>query len=144
MLLLDLTPETIDAVARRLRTSNADRERMVAIVRHASAYDTGMDDAELRRFLGKVGAALVPDLVAVRAATGRVDDLEARAAAILGARQALSIADLAVDGTDVMRALDIRGGKIVGETLRALLERVIEDPSLNEREKLLALIGRPR
>ena len=53
--------------------------------------------------------------------------------------QALSIGDLAVGGREIMIALGIPPGPRVGEILRALLERVIEDPAANQKETLLAL-----
>lgn len=38
-----------------------------------------------------------------------------------------------------MQALDLNPGPLVGEILRRLLEQVLEDPSLNQREQLLEL-----
>ena len=49
--------------------------------------------------------------------------------------------ELAIDGKDVMRELGIPPSRRVGEVLDALLEKVVEDPSLNVRETLLALVG---
>jgi tRNA nucleotidyltransferase (CCA-adding enzyme) len=55
----------------------------------------------------------------------------------------IEIADLAVNGRDLEKA-GITGPEI-GKTLRWLLELVINDPSLNKRERLLAeLNNRPR
>ena len=51
-----------------------------------------------------------------------------------------AINGLAIGGADVMQVLGTSAGPVVGQVLRALLERVIEDPSLNERERLLALV----
>jgi putative nucleotidyltransferase with HDIG domain len=51
----------------------------------------------------------------------------------------LTLADLAVNGRDVMAALGIPPGPRVGQILARLLEAVLEDPSLNTREKLLQL-----
>jgi hypothetical protein len=44
---------------------------------------------------------------------------------------------LAIDGNQLV-AIGL-GGPAVGRVLDALLERVLDDPSLNTREKLLAL-----
>jgi tRNA nucleotidyltransferase (CCA-adding enzyme) len=52
---------------------------------------------------------------------------------------ALSIKDLAVNGKDIMD-LGIPKGPKVGETLSYLLERVLEEPSLNEKSKLEDII----
>lgn len=53
---------------------------------------------------------------------------------------ALKVGDLAIRGPDVMKALGRPAGPIVGEILRRLLERVLDDPALNTREGLLALV----
>ena len=53
---------------------------------------------------------------------------------------ALSTSDLAIDGRDVMQTLGIPPGRVIGDLLTALLEQVIDDPGLNERETLLRLL----
>jgi tRNA nucleotidyltransferase (CCA-adding enzyme) len=52
----------------------------------------------------------------------------------------LTRGDLAVTGRD-LEALGL-SGKRVGETLAALLDRVLEEPAANTREQLLALAGK--
>ena len=54
-------------------------------------------------------------------------------------RNSVHIADLAVDGKDVMRELGLRPGPDVGRVLDHLLERVLEDPQLNRSETLLEI-----
>ena len=53
-------------------------------------------------------------------------------------RDPVELGDLAVDGDD-LRAAGIPAGPLLGKILHALLERVIADPSLNTRDRLLAL-----
>lgn len=50
------------------------------------------------------------------------------------------VTDLAVNGLDVMNLLNIKPGKQVGDILKQLLEIVIDDPSVNERDTLVSLI----
>lgn len=54
-------------------------------------------------------------------------------------RQEFSVRMLAVNGRDLMRALELQPGPEVGRILTALLERVLEEPELNRREALLEL-----
>jgi len=68
-----------------------------------------------------------------------LDELLARIAQVAAAGSALGVTDLALRGDALMRELGISPGPHVGVILRALLERVLEDPSLNTREQLLAL-----
>jgi hypothetical protein len=51
-------------------------------------------------------------------------------------RDPITMQDLAVDGGDLIEG-GIPPGAILGKILRALLDLVIEDPSLNTRDVLL-------
>ena len=70
----------------------------------------------------------------------RIDRLQERFAALVAQDTALTTTGLAIDGRDVMTALGVGPSPLVGKVLRALLERVLDDPGLNERERLLALV----
>jgi len=106
----------------------------------------------VRRWIRRVGRERVEDLYALNRADvlgkGRdvTPDLEAlaklqvRVAGVLSANDALSVRELRVDGNDVMRELAIKPSRRVGEILEALLEKVVDDPKLNERDTLLAMI----
>lgn len=52
----------------------------------------------------------------------------------------LDLKHLAVNGQDLIRA-GVKPGKEMGEILKMLLNRVLEQPELNDREKLLELIN---
>jgi tRNA nucleotidyltransferase (CCA-adding enzyme) len=52
----------------------------------------------------------------------------------------LTRGDLAIDGNDLI-ALGVPRGPRLGEVLDRLLDRVLDDPSLNSREQLSALAG---
>ena len=51
-------------------------------------------------------------------------------------QDALSLKDLAVNGRDLI-AEGIPAGKELGRILKELLDCVIEDPAMNEKERLL-------
>jgi tRNA nucleotidyltransferase (CCA-adding enzyme) len=53
-----------------------------------------------------------------------------------------TVRDLAVDGTAIMERLGIPPGPSVGTVLSQLLEAVLDDPALNERERLLEMADR--
>ena len=141
-----------DEICRRLRLSNKERERVVALIdNHMFYYTPDWTDGAVRRFVARVGEDLLPDLFALREgdvrARGRGEDptveigeLKERIEHELVSRRALKMTDLAVTGGDVMRVLGRPAGPIVGRVLRRLLERVLDDPSLNERAALEALI----
>jgi tRNA nucleotidyltransferase (CCA-adding enzyme) len=121
---------------RRLRGSNAEVARAESMVRGPSGPE-GLDEVAVRRWLAAVGGA-ADDLVALyRLRRGTDAPWLATMHAIRERRDPLTRGDLAVGGRD-LESLGIRG-RAVGETLAALLERVLEDPAANTRERLLEL-----
>ena len=141
-----------DEICRRLKLSNTERETIVNLVgNHMFWYTPEWTDGTVRRFLSRVGVEHVDALFLLRAGDVRargqneepgreVDELRARIAGEIERASALKIGDLAVGGADVMELLGCKPGPIIGEVLRALLERVLDDASLNERDTLRALI----
>jgi tRNA nucleotidyltransferase (CCA-adding enzyme) len=143
--------EIADPIAARLRFSNEERARIVALVRHhLFHYDEEWTDTAVRRWIRRVGSDRLEDLYLLNAADVRAKgrdfdaDLEALAqlkahvARVVAEGMALTTRDLRVDGHDLMRELELRPGRIIGEILDALLEAVTNDPALNEKEALLA------
>lgn len=142
--------EIADPILLRLKFSNDERARIVALVRHhLICYSDDWTDAAVRRWLRRVSPELAPDLyrLGVADALGKGKDASAdvaslgrlreRVDAVLAAGAALSARDLAVNGNDLMRELGLAPGRIIGETLEQLVELVTDDPSANDRGRLL-------
>lgn len=105
--------------------------------------------AAVRRFITKVGLENVPLLLDLRKADVRgggssdprfyaLDELERRIKLEIEAKHAFSLRDLALDGTDLMRELNLQPGRILKVLLTQLFEEVLENPSANTYEQLLA------
>ena len=69
----------------------------------------------------------------------KVDYISDRVKLILENKEPLYIKDLAVTGSDLMIHLNIKPGKIIGEILNFLLESVLDDKHLNNKESLLEI-----
>jgi tRNA nucleotidyltransferase (CCA-adding enzyme) len=134
-LLLDgLEPDRAGAALRRLRYPTRLRDRVVRIVRERD-FDPPRDPVAARRFLARHGSELAADLLALRQARG--EDVAASSHLVeheAGSPHELS--DLAVSGADLL-AIGYEEGPKLGRTLRELLDEVVDDPTLNERERLL-------
>jgi tRNA nucleotidyltransferase (CCA-adding enzyme) len=144
--------EIADPICARLRFSNDERARITALVRHhLFHYTDEWTDATVRRWMRRVGPGRVLDLYTLNEADVRAKggdpslDLAALAALaghvarVLEAGAALTTKDLRIDGNDLMKELLLSPGPLLGRILQHLLDLVVGDPSLNEREKLLAL-----
>jgi poly(A) polymerase/tRNA nucleotidyltransferase (CCA-adding enzyme) len=138
-------------ICQRLKLAGAERETVQRLVaNHMFFYTPEWTDGTVRRFLRRVGVAELPALLALREADviGRgfgeqpdkeTRELRHRVAEVVSTDAALTVKDLAVGGRDVMQSLSIAPGPRVGQVLEALLERVLDDPSLNTPEQLIAL-----
>jgi putative nucleotidyltransferase with HDIG domain len=140
--------ELADALLLRFRTPNDERHAIVHLVReHMFDFRREWSDAALRRWLRRVGVDAVADLFDLRLAdvVGNgtragfpmlLEEMRARIEQLLREQQALSVRDLAIDGADVMRLLEVPPGPRVGEALEAMLQVVLEHPERNDRERL--------
>jgi len=144
--------EMAEEVCRRWKLSNADRERVVAMVaHHMFFYTPEWSDGTVRRFVRKVGPDVLPRLFALRegdiAGRGFAEDPESelgelrrRIAAVAAEDAAMRVSDLAIDGRDVMRILNIPPSRTIGVLLERLLERVLDEPALNNPTELERLL----
>ncbi|HET6486561.1 MAG TPA: CCA tRNA nucleotidyltransferase [Spirochaetia bacterium] len=125
------------------------------VANHMFNYQEEWTDAAVRRLISKVGEASIGELMALRRAdqigmcrenAGRfpegLSQFAQRVEEVQRGSRAFTLRDLAASGTDLMERLGLRPGPEVGILLNELLETVLEDPSLNERERLLQIAER--
>ncbi|HEX9106509.1 MAG TPA: CCA tRNA nucleotidyltransferase, partial [Longimicrobiales bacterium] len=139
-----------EEIAHRLRFSNAEVERIGRLVRHqADLFPPDARSPIVRRWMRALGPDLLNDLWRLRFALWQADaggtttpgDLIERwhmARAVRRQGAPLSVAELAIGGAE-LKELGLNPGPRFGELLRVLLERVLDDPALNTRERLLQL-----
>jgi putative nucleotidyltransferase with HDIG domain len=135
-----------DGALERLRYPTRLRRRVVALVAaHAFQLDN-VDELFARRFLREHGDELAQDLVEHKDADLRAKNVsDGELKAIRSLRELLRqeashphrLADLAVDGSDLLQ-LGFGEGPQLGAVLGELLDEVVEDPSRNDRDWLLA------
>jgi tRNA nucleotidyltransferase (CCA-adding enzyme) len=134
----------------RLNEPRAVIERVAHLVRqHMFKYEESWSDTAVRRFIGKVGRDVLDELFALREADNigsgiaptadGLDELRARIAAELASGPVLDRYALAIDGNDLIVEFGLNPGPHLGRILDVLVERVIEDPALNDAPALLML-----
>lgn len=140
-----LSVEVLD----RLRAPKQLTEQVALLVReHMFSFDSEIGTARgARRFVSRVGQENVEDLMKLRECdrigSGTAVAVPARlrkfkAMIEIAMKDPISAKTLKINGQDVMKNLKIEPGPKVGAVLAVLLERVIDDPKLNDKEKLLA------
>lgn len=138
----------------RLKFSNEMINNVCHLVKeHMFHYESSWTDAAVRRFIVRVGKDSIDDLYDVRLSdmygmwNEPVDirysesvnlllELKDRITVQLEKQNALSLKDLAVNGKDLM-AEGIPAGKQLGLILNHLLDCVLEDPALNNKNDLV-------
>lgn len=129
---------TVDAVEHLVREHNwhYQPEWSDGAVRRKLAK-LGSDEATLRDFFDLRAADIQGHGVHVDAGLENLRALRERFDRELAASNALTIKALAIDGRTLMSRLGLEPGPVVGETLRALLQHVIDHPEDNEETRLL-------
>jgi tRNA nucleotidyltransferase (CCA-adding enzyme) len=143
------------AFLERLRSPRAVQARIVHLVRnHMFSYEPNWSAAAVRRFIAKIsqdGESMeaLDELFDLRAAdnvgsglptdAGLLPELRARVAEALAEGVVMDRGDLAVDGNDLMAEFGLEPGPRLGRILEAMLARVQDDPSFNDRPSLLLL-----
>jgi poly(A) polymerase/tRNA nucleotidyltransferase (CCA-adding enzyme) len=141
----------VKRIMKRMKFSNEDINRVNNLVlNHMFHYKDEWTDGAVRRFMRKVGVDNIDDLFSLRIAdrTGNgsregmpvpMKKLQKRIEKIIEEENAITVRDLDIDGNTVMRECNLSPGPMVGRVLHELLERVLDDPSINENDKLVPL-----
>ena len=136
----------------RLKFDNATIDKVSKIIYDHLVLDVNYmpTDGEIKRLLRRVGSENIFTLFELQKADinslwdpipflKKVDYISDRVKLILKNKEPLYIKDLAVTGSDLMTHLNIKPGKIIGEILKFLLESVLDDKTLNNKESLLEI-----
>lgn len=135
-------------VMTELKYSNKEIEYVSSLVlHHMTRYDK-LRPTSVKRFINKVGVDRLDDLfdlfVADRLGSKPPYDFESiyrlkfECERILVEKQPLSIKDLEINGYHLM-SIGFSQGKELGDTLKHLLDVVLENPSLNQEDKLVEI-----
>lgn len=140
--------EMARAILRRLKFDNDTTGRVCKLVR-CHDHMPALTEKSVRKAIYRNGIEQYPALFAIKRADTlaqsgykQAEKLEALTQyktiyeGIMEKQQCLSIKELAVNGADLI-TLGMTPGKAIGETLKQLLELVLEEPELNTKEKLI-------
>ncbi|SEP54761.1 tRNA nucleotidyltransferase (CCA-adding enzyme) [Lachnospiraceae bacterium NE2001] len=145
--------EMVEPILRRLKMDNDTIRDVKKIVYwHDYGISGTTTKKSLRRMLSKMGAQYFDSFVAIRRAdmAGQSDYLADWKAMVLeeliqshdeiiAEGNALTLKDLAIGGAD-LKTLGIQPGPEMGRILNDLLDKVLEDPTLNTKEQLIQVV----
>lgn len=134
-------------IAKRFNLSKKQTDKLYRLIRwHMFSTDERQTDSAIRRFIKNVELENLEDMFALRIGdrlggdtrkpiSWRMEEFQKRIKKVL--EKPFSLADLKVNGNDVMKVLNIKPSRKVGEILDQLFNEVLEDSSKNTREYLL-------
>lgn len=138
-------------VAQRFNLSNKQSNKLFKLIRfHMFTVDENQTDSAIRRFIKNVGLENLDDMFAVRVGdrlgggtqtetSWRMERFKERIKQVL--KKPFTVSDLKINGQDVMKTLNIKPGRKVGEILQKLFEEVLEDASKNKSDYLLKRVA---
>lgn len=140
----DLAEKVLD----RLRFDNKTKSEVLELVLyHDSVIEPTVKT--VRRWLNKIGEVRLKQLLEVRMADilahadgtqesriERCNNLKDLITVVLEEQQCFTVKDLSINGDDILR-LGIKEGKVIGDTLNLMLDKVINDEVKNDFSELL-------
>ncbi|UWG96639.1 HD domain-containing protein [Dehalobacter sp. DCM] len=119
----------------------------ILVYNHMYRYDT-LRTASIKRFITRVGVDNLDDLFALQLADvqgskpphdfSKIIRQRKEVERILNQKEPLALKDLKVNGND-LRMIGFEPGKRLGDTLRYLMEEVLQNPELNNKNILLGM-----
>jgi tRNA nucleotidyltransferase (CCA-adding enzyme) len=140
--------EMAEKALTRLKYPNEVIDKVIRLV-SAHMFQGPETEKGLRRLIRKVGEDQIFLLLDLRRAdiiaqgrggtTRDVDSFEKIIREEMAKKPPLSTRDLAIDGNDVMEEFGLPPGPVVGQVLNHLLELVLDEPGVNQREALIRM-----
>ena len=133
-------------ITERLRFSKKQTEKIITLIRwHQFSVDERQTDTAIRRFIRRVGKENLDEMLALRIGdrlgggaretSWRLELFKNRLIDVQ--KQPFTVADLTIDGHDVMKEYACQPGPLVGKVLNALFAEVEKGTLANEREALI-------
>ncbi|APQ73210.1 HDIG domain-containing protein [Clostridium botulinum] len=137
-------------ILKRLKFDNKTIDKVDKLVyNHMTRYNK-LRTPNIKKFINKVGIDNLDDLFELQIADikgsakeyhsfDNVSNLKIKCEKILSEKQPLTIKDLDINGYDLMK-LGINQGKEIGIMLNKLLDIILENPNLNNKEDLIKIV----
>ncbi len=137
-------------ILKRLKFDNKTIDKVDKLVYNHMARYNKLRTPNIKKFINKVGIDNLDDLFELQIADikgsakeyhsfDNVLNLKIKCEKILSERQPLTIKDLDINGYDLMK-LGINQGKEIGIMLNKLLDIILENPNLNNKEDLIKIV----
>lgn len=139
----------VQKIADRLKLSKKEKEKLVILVKHHQfTVDENQTDKAVRRFIRDVTKEYLQDMLDLRTGdrigsgatptSWRLDLFKKRLLEVQ--KHVFSVADLKINGEDVMKELKLKPSRKVGEILEKLFQQVEDGKLKNDKKDLLTAL----
>ena len=133
-------------ILKRLRYDNKTIENVRVLIRYHYLKDISIKEKGVKRFIRNVGIERLDDIFKLNiadikgksdiAGIDKVNNLKKKTKLILEKKEPLNKKDLNIKGEDI-KDLGVKEGKLIGEILNYLLNKVLENSDLNHKTILI-------
>ena len=144
--------EMARVILRRLKLDNHTIDETCLLIREHDFSLHGTNIKAFRRFLNRLGKERFQDFLLIKKADmagqsdynkelrqGYVNDMIAMFEQVNEENQCIKMSDMELRGQDLIE-MGFKPGKEMGHILKALFEKVLDDPELNEKEILKKMV----
>jgi len=137
-------------IMNRLKFDNKNKNLIKRLIKYHE-YRPELEKKHVRKMISKVGKDIFLDLIEVQRADGMAKSIQMKEDVmlrelevkqiyekILEDKECIDKKEMAITGNDLIKG-GFNQGKELGETLDKLFKMIIEDPTINEKEKLLQI-----
>lgn len=132
---LSFSPENIE----KLKISKKLKSNIITVINYLNFLQNLNNRIEIKKVLGKIGIENLNILIKIWDIDNNIENLKKELNDILSSKEPIKLQDLKINGKDILKFFD-KKGIIIGKVLDKLLELVIENPELNDKEKLLKIV----
>lgn len=135
-------------ILKRLRYDNKTIENVRVLIRYHYLKDISIKEKGIKRFIRNVGLERLDDIFKLNiadikgksdiAGMDKINNLKEKTRSILEKKEPLNKKDLNINGEDIKK-LGVKEGKLIGDILDFLLDKVLENPDLNNKKSLINL-----
>ncbi len=135
-------------ILKRLRYDNKTIENVRVLIRYHYLKDISIKEKGIKRFIRNVGKERLEDIFKLNiadikgksdiAGMDKINNLKEKTRLILDKKEPLNKKDLNITGEDIKK-LGIKEGKLIGDILDLLLDKVLENSNLNHKKTLINL-----
>ncbi len=132
-------------ILKRLRYDNKTIENVRVLIRYHYLKDISIKEKGVKRFIKNVGKERLDDIFKLNiadikgksdiAGMDKVNNLKEKTRLILENKEPLNKKDLNINGEDI-KNLGVKEGKLVGDLLDYLLDKVLENSNINDKKTL--------